>query len=32
MVSGDYESFLTKRASMIHAAMVKLCATGATQT
>ena len=31
MVSGDYEAFLAKRASMIHAAMFKLCATGATQ-
>jgi hypothetical protein len=31
MVSGDYEAFLAKRASMIHTAMAKLCATGATQ-
>jgi hypothetical protein len=31
MVSGDYDAFLAKRASLIHAAMTKLCATGATQ-
>jgi hypothetical protein len=31
MISGDCEAFLAKRASMIHAAMVKLCTTGATQ-
>ena len=31
MVSGDYQAFLAKRASLIHEAMIKLCATGGTQ-
>ena len=31
MALGDYEAFLAKRASMIHGAMIELCATGATQ-
>jgi hypothetical protein len=28
MVAGDYQAFLEARASMMHAAMTKLCATG----
>jgi hypothetical protein len=31
MVAGDYDAFLGKRASLVHAAMTQLCATGATQ-
>jgi hypothetical protein len=31
MVAGDYSAFLAKRASLVHAAMVELCATGGTQ-
>jgi hypothetical protein len=31
MVAGDYEGFLAKRASLVHAAMLQLCATGGTQ-
>jgi len=32
MVAGDYDAFLTKRASLVHGAMTRLCTTGATQT
>lgn len=31
MVAGDYDAFLDRRASLVHAAMTRLCATGATQ-
>ena len=31
MVALDYEAFLAKRAALIHAAMLTLCATGGTQ-
>lgn len=31
MVAGDYSAFLVKRASLVHAAMLQLCATGGTQ-
>jgi hypothetical protein len=31
MVAGDYNAFLVKRASLVHAAMLQLCATGGTQ-
>jgi hypothetical protein len=30
MVTGDYDVFLAKRASLVHAAMVQLCSTGGT--
>jgi hypothetical protein len=31
MVSGNYQAFLTKRASLVHSAMTKLCAGGGSQ-
>jgi hypothetical protein len=31
MVAGDYDAFLTKRASLVHKAMTRLCTSGATQ-
>src|SRR5207244_11059924 len=32
MMSGDYDAFLARRASMIHAAMTGLCGSGAGAT
>lgn len=32
MVAGDYQAFMDKRASMVHAAMTKLCTSGGTGT